>query len=171
MAAREGGKQGPAAAADVDDGANTGEVVARRHGRRKRRGPLEHRGVEDGGVLGMPGQVLEHGHPVGGVESGLAGPDRVQDVLEWLAAPEGPVYQGPGPHRGGSAGPQPVPEDGQAERPGWRLADYAEGGEQAQDAVQRGFVRAGVCGQLRAAHRPAGQAVGNAELGHGIDRA
>jgi hypothetical protein len=86
VAAQDGGKQVPAAAADVDDGADIGEVVARRHRRRKRRGPLEHRGVEDGGVLGMLRQELKKGHAVGGVESGLAGPDRVQDVLKWLAA-------------------------------------------------------------------------------------
>ena len=73
-------------------------------------------------------QELKQGHPVGSVESGLAGPDRVQDVLEWPAASKSPVYQGPGPHRGGSTRPQPVAEDGQAERPWWGFAEYAEGG-------------------------------------------
>jgi hypothetical protein len=98
VAAQDAGEQCSPAAADVDDGADVGEVVAGGYGPGERRGPLGHRGVKDGCVLRMLGQEFEQVHPVGGVKSGLAGSDRVQDVFERPAASGGAVQQGPRSH-------------------------------------------------------------------------
>ena len=54
-----GGEQDPPAAADVDHGADIGEVVAGGHRRGECGGSLQHRGIEDGCVLGMLCQEVE----------------------------------------------------------------------------------------------------------------
>ena len=162
-------QQGPCPAADVDDGACVGEVAGVGDAGSEGRGPFGHGGVEGGCVLRVLREEVEDLHSLGGVESWLAGPDGVKDVLEGTDAAECLQEDGPRPHARGSVAAQAVPQRCQAEGPGLHRVEHAERGEQAEHAVQRGLVGAGSPGQLRGAHRAVGEEVGDAKLGRDID--
>src|ERR1700733_5814885 len=84
MATQDRGEEHSAVAAYVGDGADIGEVVALRHDWGEGYGSFQHRRVEGGGFRGMLCQEVQPRYPVGGIKSGLAGSNCVQDVLEGL---------------------------------------------------------------------------------------
>ena len=127
-------QQDPLTAADVDHRPQRGEVVARGDTGGERGRPFRHGGIEAHRVLRVAGQKFEPRHAVRGVEAGLAGADRMQDGLEGPDAAARVDQHRPRPHRGRDVGPQPVAQDGQAERARLVLGEHPQGGQRPQRA-------------------------------------
>jgi hypothetical protein len=122
---------------------------------------------EDGGLLGMLGQVLEDRHAEDALGAGLPGPHRVEQLPN---RPPGEAAVDDRPIADGAwdIGPQRRAERCQLEGVVLVFQEYTEAGKRAQDAVQRGCVDTACLRKLDAAARTARKAVRNAEFGDDV---
>jgi hypothetical protein len=157
-------------AADVDERADSAEVVGRRHRPCRRRGLRGHEVVEERPLLGVLAVVAEEANPVHAVECRLPRPHGVQQVPprapERLAA----VEQHARPHRVRRVAAERLGHRRQDEPPVVRLREHARAGQQPQHAVERRRVGPGRAGEVVRGARPAGEEIGDAQLGRDVDR-
>ena len=167
---KEPQRQSATPAADVDDGPERREVVRGRHRPRDRRGIAGHDLVEERPLVGVPAEVREEVDPVYVVERRLPRPHAMQEV------PTGPPERLAGdeehhrPQRPRCVAPERLGQRRQGEPPVGRLREHALARQQPQHAVERRRVRAGRGRQVVRAPRPAGQQVGDAQVGRGVER-
>ena len=103
------------------------------------------------------------------VESGRAGLDRLEDVLERAYAAERLEERCPRPHPDGGVAAKASSDRGQAERAPVVLLEDLQRRKYAQHPIQRGLVRAGRLGQPPRAQRTVSEKIGDPELGDRID--
>jgi hypothetical protein len=154
---QDGREQGAGPAGDVGDGSGCRPVQHRHAGKRQRLGPLDHRLVEQGLLVGMGGQVLPVGHAQHPGRGRPAGPQRLGQPVGDVGVPDG----GEGGLERGRVVPaqQPAPV-GQADPVTVEGHDLVVG-DQPQHPRQRVLVGADGRGQLRQRQRPGGQALGD----------
>ena len=165
VSGEDGGEEVSGGAADVDEGLEGGEVVGGGDGIGLGAVDADHGFGEEGGLVGVLGEVVEDGHSHGVVEAGVAGLDGIEEVVDSCADHGAGHGEDGGAGGAGGGGLEGLAEGGEGEAVVGVLGDEAEVTEGAEEAVEGGGVSVGEGAEFVGGLRADGEVVGEVELG------